>query len=83
MLAVSPERRDLDARAATLRRVIAWMQVRSAPCTVPPDDIADRDAAVRIIKRLALRGLVRRVAAGWIPSLVLLQQPGVQQADVA
>ena len=83
MLTVGLERRDLNQRAATLQRVIAWMQARRTPCIVPPDDVAPPDAAARIIKHLALRGLVRRVATGWVPSLVLLQEPGVQQADVS
>ena len=64
------ERRDYPTRAETLCRVLNGLLHNPAdPATsVPwiPDEVAER-----ILRRLACRGLVRRVAGAWLPTAIL------------
>ena len=66
------ERRDYASRAETLRRVATWISQVTKPASDVPAYVAIAEAGQRILKRLALRGLVRRVAEGWIPSPPML-----------
>ena len=66
------ERRDTARRAETLRRVTMWISQRTRPASHVPGYIAIAEAGHRILKRLALRLMVRRVAEGWIPLPPLL-----------
>jgi len=66
------ERRDLISRAETLRRVTMWISQVTGPSLHVPSYVVIAEVGQRILKRLALRGLVRRVAEGWIPSPPLL-----------
>ena len=66
------ERRDFTRRADTSCRVAMWISQVAGPASKVPAYIALAEAGHRILKRLALRGLVRRVAEGWIASPPLL-----------
>jgi hypothetical protein len=69
------ERRDSARRAETLRRVTMWISQRTRPASHVPGYIVIAEAGHRILKRLALRGLVGRVAGGWIALPPLLNPP--------
>ena len=58
------ERRDFTSRAETLRRVAMWISQVTSPASHVPTYIVIAEAGQRILKRLALRGLVRRVIEG-------------------
>ena len=64
------ERRDYPTRAETLCRVLNRLLHNPAdPATGAPwipDEVAER-----ILRRLACRGLVRRVAGAWLPTAIL------------
>ena len=77
------ERRDPRRRAATLHRVISWMQNRRIPFTDLPADVVPPAAAARIVRRIALRGLVRWVGSGWVPSPLLGARVSLQTVDAA
>ena len=66
------ERRDPISRAEALRRVTMWISEVTGPALHVPSYVVLAEAGQRILKRLALRGLVRRVAEGWIPLPPLL-----------
>ena len=66
------ERRDPVSRAETLRRVTMWISQVTKPALHAPSYVVIAEAGQRILKQLALRGLVRRVAEGWVPSPPLL-----------
>ena len=66
------ERRDPVSRAETLQRVTMWISHVTQPVLQVPTYVVIAGAGQRILKRLALRGLVRRVAEGWIPLPPLL-----------
>ena len=71
------DRRDPVRRAHTLRQVIERLVNHRRG--VRPADLVVYDivleTAERILKRLALRGLVRETAGAWVPRAVLLH-PG-------
>jgi hypothetical protein len=71
------DRRDPVRRAQTLRQIIE--RLVSHRLGVRPADLLVYnivlEAAERILKRLALRGLVREMAGAWVPRPVLLN-PG-------
>lgn len=69
---MSLERRDPKNRAETLRRVTLWISRITAPVSHVPSSIAAPDAGLRILKRLALRLLVRYEECGWLPQPALL-----------
>ena len=77
---MSQERRDLRRRAETLRQVTVWISRTTAPVSGVPPAIAAPEAGWRILKQLALRGLVRHQAFGWVPQPPL-QEPGVLTED--
>ena len=69
------ERRDHHRRAETLKRVTLWISGETSPAREVPGHMAAADAGERILKRLALRGLVRHTESGWMARQVLIQ-PG-------
>jgi hypothetical protein len=75
------DRRDPQRRSAVLQRIVEWMQRRMEPFTEPPQDVAEPTVAARIIKRLAMRGLVRRVDTGWLPNPLLRAEVPIRQTD--
>lgn len=75
------ERRDPRRRAATLHRVISWMQNRRNPFTDVPADVGPPAAAARIVRRIALRGLIRWVGSGWLPNPLLGAPVSLQVVD--
>ena len=76
------ERRDFASRAETLRRVAMWISQVTGPVSRVPAYVAIAEAGHRILKKLALRGLVRRVAAGWIASPALLNPSPLRELNV-
>jgi hypothetical protein len=77
---MNQERRDLMSRAETLRRLTVWISRAAAPVSGVPLSIAAPETGRRILKLLALRGLVRHQADGWMPQPPLLE-PGVLMED--
>jgi hypothetical protein len=69
------ERRNHSMRADVLRRVVDWLRAQTAPALRVPESVAEPTVALRILKRLAVTGLVRRSPAGWLPSPVLVRPP--------
>jgi hypothetical protein len=68
------DRRDSVRRAQTLRRIVERL-VSDRRGVRPADLLVENivlEAAERILKRLALRGLVREMAGAWVPRAVLL-----------
>ena len=65
------ERRNHTARADVLSRVVTWLRQQTDPAATFPADVADTLVALRIVKRLAVRGLARHVPGGWVPTAVL------------
>ena len=67
------ERRDPVRRAQTLQKVVERLvRHRGArPSDLMVEHIVP-DSAERILKWLAIRGLVRKVADAWVPRAVLL-----------
>jgi hypothetical protein len=76
------ERRDPVSRAETLRRVTLWISQVSQPAIHVPSYVVIAEAGQRILKRLALRGFVRRVSEGWIPLPPLLNPFPVYELSV-
>ena len=76
------ERRDSARRAETLRRVTMWISQRTRPASNVPGYIAIAEAGLRILKRLALRGLVLHVGEGWMPSPPLLNPWALLELNV-
>ena len=76
------ERRDFASRAETMRRVAMWISQVTGPASMVPAYVAVAEAGHRILKRLALRGLVRRVAEGWIASPPLLNPWPLREVNV-
>ena len=74
------DRRDHQTRANTLRRVIEWLTQDTSASQVSPD-IADLAVARRILRRLAVRGLVRHTPSGWVARRVLSTPAELQQID--
>ena len=76
------ERRDFASRAETLRRVTMWISQVTGPASRVPAYVTLAEAGHRILKRLALRGLVHRVAEGWIASPPLLNPSPLRELNV-
>ena len=66
------DRRNSVSRAETLQRVTTWISQATSPARQVPAYVAIAEVGQRILKRLALRLLVRRVAEGWIAQPPLL-----------
>jgi hypothetical protein len=75
------ERRNILGRSDIAARVVAWVQQQRYPASAVPREIADARVAGRILTRLAIRGLVRYVEGGWIPSLILANAVEVQAVE--
>ena len=76
------ERRDHRSRAATLQRVVLWITGATSPVRQVPPSIVRPDAGQRILKQLAVRGLLRRIRHGWIPSRLLRMRTELQRVDL-
>ena len=76
------ERRDHRSRAATLQRVVLWISGATAPVRQVPPSIVRPDAGRRILKQLAVRGLLRRMRHGWIPRRLLRMRTELQRIDL-
>jgi hypothetical protein len=63
---VRQERRDLRKRADTVRRVMMWICGETSAVAEVPRYLAAPDVGRRILRQLALRGLVRRANGGWV-----------------
>ena len=72
---VRVERRNYDDRASTFQRVLQWL--RSTPVPGAPTPLTSSQAGLRILKQLAIRGLVRATDEGWIPQPLLLNPPAL------
>lgn len=68
------ERRDLVRRAQTLQKVVERLVRHRAarPSDLMVEHIVPEDSAERILKWLAIRGLVRKASDAWVPRAVLL-----------
>jgi hypothetical protein len=79
------ERRDYESRSATLHRIVE--QLRTPEGGVRIEQLQDarvpRCAAERIVKRLAIRGLVRQPCAGTWEAAPPLREPAELIIDVA
>ena len=68
------DRRDPVRRAQTLQkiveRLVRYRGVR--PSDLMGEHLVPEESAERILKWLAIRGLVRKVADAWVPRAVLL-----------
>ena len=75
------DRRDPVRRAQTLQKVVERL-VRYRRGVRPSDlmveHIVPEDSAERILKWLALRGLVRKAADAWVPRAVLLSPAALE-----
>ncbi len=69
-------------RAETLRQVTVWISRTTTPVSQVPPSIAEPEAGCRILKQLALRGLVRCQAYGWVAQPALVE-PGVLMEDTS
>lgn len=71
---MTEERRDPVRRAQTLRRIIEELisRKRVRPADLMREQIVSEQPALRILKRLAFRGLVREAEGVWVPRDVLL-----------
>ncbi len=75
------ERRNIHVRSDIVARVVAWVRQQQYPMAAVPREIADPRVATRILTRLAIRGLVRYVEGGWIPTLILANAVEVQAVE--
>ena len=75
------ERRNLQSRADTLRRVLTWIQREHTPVACVPRYLANPEVGTRILKQLATRGLVRSTQEGWLPQPVLLKPSPLIEVD--
>ena len=75
------ERRNHRQRAETLRRVVAWIGTKTSPVRQVPPELVNVEAGQRILKRLALRGLVRTVKRGWMPGPSLMAPATIHPVD--
>ena len=75
------DRRDPVRRAQMLQKIVERLvrQGRGVrPADLMVEQIAPAEPAERILKWLALRGLVRKVADAWVPGAVLLSPAPLQ-----
>ena len=79
------DRRNYRYRALTVQRLLEHL--RANPSGVHTDELGDpqlaRAAAVRILKRLASRGLVRLAEGRWQPRPVLFNGATLERTKVA
>ena len=73
------ERRDLRKRADTTRRVTMWICGETSAVAEVPRSLAAPDVGRRILKQLALRGLVRRDGGGWVARSCLITPPALEK----
>ena len=73
------ERRDHFTRAETLRRVVEWLSGETSPTQHVPAEIAAHDVGRRILRRMALQGLVRHTGTGWVAQQVLIAPAPLQR----
>jgi hypothetical protein len=66
-------RRDIRRRSEVFARVVAWVRAQTIPVSTVPVEVADPSTAARILRQLAMRGLVRHLNAGWLPSIILVR----------
>jgi hypothetical protein len=76
---VRQERRDLRQRADTTRRVMIWICGETSAVAEVPRYLAAPDVGRRILRQLALRGLVRRADGGWVARRWLLAPPALEK----
>lgn len=76
------ERRDHRSRAATLQKVVLWITGATSPVRQVPPSIVRPDAGQRILKQLAVRGLLRRLRHGWVARRVLAMRADLQRIDL-
>ena len=74
---VRVERRNYDDRASTFQRVLLWLRSETTPVHRVPTQLTSSKAGLRILKQLAIRGLVRVTDEGWIPQPLLLNPPAL------
>lgn len=75
------ERRNFRTRADTMRRVLTWIRAQNSPVVCVPRHLATPEAGVRMLKQLAIRGLLRSTAEGWVPQPSLLNPPPLVEPD--
>ena len=75
------ERRDFRTRADTMRRVLAWIRSQDHPVVCVPRHLATPDAGTRMLKQLAMRGLLRSTEEGWVAQPPLLDPPPLIKTD--
>ena len=68
------DRRDPVRRAQTIQKVVERLVRHRGvrPRDLMGEHIVPEESAERILKWLAIRGLVRKVADAWVPRAVLL-----------
>ena len=71
------ERRNFRNRADTVKRVLAWLRSEDQPVRELPSSLIPRAAGLRILKKWALRGLVRKTEGGWMPLPWLFNPPSL------
>jgi hypothetical protein len=67
-------RRNFRHRSEVFARVVAWLREQRAPVRRVPAEVADPSIAARILGQLAVRGLVRHLNDGWLPSIILTRE---------
>ena len=79
------DRRDYQRRALTMQRVVAYLHGHRGGVRIGAlrDDHVGADAVERILKRLAIRGLVRAAEHRWVPQPVLLNAAPLAIMDEA
>ena len=77
-----PERRDFHRRAEMTRHALA--RILAGCRAISPADLSDvipEAAAERMLKRFAVRGLLRRCSDGWMPQPVLFRPAALEPAE--
>ena len=75
------ERRNPHRRAELQSRIVRWLVSQSVPVHRIPEEIAHSAASARILAKLAMRGLARCLAEGWVASSVLRTPSPVQMVN--
>jgi hypothetical protein len=65
------DRRDHQRRSELATRIATWIRQQTGPASVP-DEIAKPTVASRILFHLAIRGLARTTAGGWVATPLFL-----------
>lgn len=76
-------RRDIRGRSEVFARVVAWVRAQRTPASTVPVEVADPCTAGRILRQLAIRGLVRHLNGGWLPSVILSSELRLVGDDAA